>query len=204
MVVDVQPRLSRQLVRRARTEDARRRRDTSPGFTHPKARLDEEGRFSLTPEQLAFQMGQRAAGKTVVDAGCGCGGNTIGFARGGAEVTAIELDPQRAQLARHNIEVYGVTARVITGDLHAHLPQLKADILFVDPPWGPHYDRICCVADDFPQLRVALAHRANFGALWFKLPPSFDPTSLPGCKPAAAFGHAGGDRQRVKFVLVRL
>ena len=44
----------------------------------------------------------------MIDAGCGAGGNAIGFARGGARVTAIEQDVQRLAMARHNAEVYGV------------------------------------------------------------------------------------------------
>ena len=55
------PGLPRALVRAARTDDARRRRDTTPGFARPGARLDAEGRWSLTPETLALAMGRRAA-----------------------------------------------------------------------------------------------------------------------------------------------
>ena len=54
---EVEPELRRPLVRRARTEDARRRRETSPGFERRGVRLDEEGRWSLTPERLALGLG---------------------------------------------------------------------------------------------------------------------------------------------------
>ena len=104
--------------------------------------MDREGRVSLTPEALAVSM---AAGVdvTVVDAGCGVGGNTIAFARAGARVIAIEQDPGRLDMARHNASLYGVADRVewIAGDATQLVPTLSADLLFVDPPWGEGYDR---------------------------------------------------------------
>src|SRR5262245_46776045 len=53
---DIDPPLPRSAVRRARTEDARRRRSTTPGFTRSGTRDDEEGRMSLTPEPLAMRI----------------------------------------------------------------------------------------------------------------------------------------------------
>ena len=53
LVVDVVPALKRPAVRDARTEDARRRRDTTPGFLRKGTHLDPEGKMSLTAEALA-------------------------------------------------------------------------------------------------------------------------------------------------------
>jgi len=192
-------------VRAARTTDARRRREASAGFTRPGARLDAEGKVSLTPEALALALGERARGRSVVDAGCGAGGNTIGFARAGCTVTAIERDAARLADARHNVALYGVGDRVRfrRGEVGAILPELSADILFVDPPWGVAWDRARVGRADLPLLEVALA-APGFTEVWAKLPPSFDVRELPGAVPEAIYGVAAGDSRRVKFVFVRV
>src|SRR5688500_12753574 len=110
--VDVTPPLPRAAVRAARLVDAKRRRDTTPGFTRAGTQLDEEGRYSLTPEIIALEMAERVHGKHVVDLGAGAGGNAIGFARAGCTVTAIEQDAKRLALARHNARCYGVESQI--------------------------------------------------------------------------------------------
>jgi SAM-dependent methyltransferase len=203
--VTVTPPLGRPAVRAARTTDARRRRDTSPGFTRPGAQLDEEGRYSLTPEALALALGQRAAGRTVVDAGCGAGGNAIGFARAGCQVVAIERDAGRLAAARHNARLHGVEDRIRfqTGDAARLLPGLRADLLFLDPPWGVEWNRLHTPLDALPALPPLLAVSKHFPEVWVKLPPSFDVSTLPAARPEAWYGTAKGDERRVKFLLLR-
>ena len=172
-------------MRAARTRDARRRRDTTPGFTRPGTRLDDQGRISLTPEILALRIGERARGLRVLDAMCGCGGNAIGFARAGCEVIAVDVHPGRVELARHNAKVYGVADRIDfrVGDARAY--QEEGDLLFLDPPW-----------DDLDLLE-AFSRRP----CWIKTPPSFPVPE--GFQAEAWFGEAPGDYQRVKFLLLR-
>jgi SAM-dependent methyltransferase len=205
IVVEVEPPLARMDVRRARTAEARRRRSRSPGFTRAGAQLDEEARWSLTPEALALALGERAAGLSVLDAGCGAGGNAIGFARAGCTVTAIESDLDRLRMARHNAGLYGVEHRItfVHGDA-CELAALPADLLFVDPPWGRGYDKNRLALADLPLLVALLAQRARFERIWIKVPPSFDPSDIAGARPEAWFGAATGDAQRVKFVLLEL
>jgi SAM-dependent methyltransferase len=210
--VDAAPPLPRPAVRAARTEDARRRRDATPGFLRPGARLDEEGRVSLTPEALALDLGRRAAARlgrdaTVLDAGCGCGGNALGFARAGLRVIAVERDPERARMARHNASLYGVAdrVRVEADDAVDAVGRRDADLLFVDPPWGVDWDRRRTPLDALPELaRLLAAADDRFAQTWLKLPPSFDPATLPWpAEVEAVFGQAAGDARRVKFVLAR-
>lgn len=203
IVVDVAPPLGRTSVREGRTRDARARRDTTPGFTRPGVRLDDEGRWSLTPEDLALWMGRAAKGRDVVDWGCGVGGNTIGFARAGSRVVAVERDAGRLEMARHNARIYGVTSKIEFR--RADTPP-DGDLWFVDPPWGTDWDRDRTVADAFPLLVDALA-RLTAGRcreVWAKLPPSFDPSTVPDAVPTAVFGHRLGDAHRVKFVWLRI
>lgn len=203
--VQVQPLLSRSAVRAARTADARRRREVTPGFADQRARWDEEGRFSLTPDVLALWMGQAAQKRRVVDACCGVGGNTIGFARAGCEVVAIERDPRRLALAKHNAAVYGVQDRVrfLLGDACTLLPALKTELVFLDPPWGGAFDRVRMELKDLPLLMPLLAAVQHVPEVWLKLPPSFDCRQLPWARPMAVFGRAAGDYRRVKFLWLR-
>lgn len=204
--VEIEPPLSRTVVRAARTEEAKRYRAGSVGFARSGTRLDAEGRRSLTPEAIALELGQRARGARVVDACAGAGGNAIGFARAGCEVIAVELDAARLVLARHNARVYGVQHRIrfVHADARDVLSSLSAELLFVDPPWGASYDKTRVVATDLPLLGELIAHADRFAACWLKLPPSFDPASVPGARPSAWFGCGQGDARRVKLVLLEL
>jgi hypothetical protein len=206
LIVTCTPSLTRSEVRAARLRDARARRDTTPGFTRPSARATGEGRYSLTPEPLALALGRLAGGRSVVDACCGSGGNAIGFARAGSRVIAIERDPARLAEARHNAGVYGVSSQIefVHGDALQLVPAHEAAILFVDPPWGEQYDKRASTLDDFPLLSALLAARlGSYRELWLKLPASFATASVAGATPSAWFGEAEGDRQRVKFLLLR-
>jgi SAM-dependent methyltransferase len=206
LAVEVQPGLERRRVRAARAEDARRRRDTSAGFSRPGVELDAEARISLTPEALALELGERAAGRDVVDACAGAGGNAIGFARAGSRVLAIERDATRLRMARHNARIYGVADRIEwhCGDALQRLPELSGELLFVDPPWGEHRDRESVGVADLAPLGGILAIRQRFARTWLKVPASFDVSSLPGATARAVFGVAAGDARRVKFLILEL
>jgi predicted RNA methylase len=142
----------------------------------------------------------------VLDAACGAGGNAIGFARAGCRVTAIERDAARLEMARANARVYGVQDRIrfVAGDAQQLVPELPADLLFVDPPWGERYDKRCVRLADLPLLAALLELPRRPARLWAKVPPSFDPGSLPGCRARAVFGVGEGDARRVKFLLLDL
>lgn len=106
-------------------------------------RMDAEGWYSATPESVAALQAARAApGDLVVDAFAGCGGNSIQFAARGCYVVAVEIDPRKVELAAHNARVYGVEDRIefVVGDFFRLAPSLKADLVFLSPPWGgPSY-----------------------------------------------------------------
>ena len=198
------PKLPRAAVRGARLEDARRRRTTSPGFARRGARLDAEGKWSLTPERLALDVGARAKKQSVVDATCGCGGNAIGFARAGCAVLAVDVDRHRLDLARHNAKLYGVDITFACGDATKLPEDRSADVLFVDPPWGVDWNKTATPLSALPLLEdlLALARRRSFRRVLAKVPPSFDPATVPGAAAEAIFGHEAGDYRRVKFVLL--
>ncbi|XP_033738758.1 trimethylguanosine synthase-like [Pecten maximus] len=105
-------------------------------------KLDREGWFSVTPEKIAEHIADRCRCDVIVDAFCGAGGNAIQFAFTCERVIAVDIDPEKIACARHNASVYGVEDRIefITGDFLKVAPQLRADVVFLSPPWGgPDY-----------------------------------------------------------------
>jgi trimethylguanosine synthase len=106
--------------------------------------LDHEGWFSVTPQAIAEHVAQRCRCNIIVDPFAGCGGNVIQLAQTCNQVIAIDIDPEKIRLARHNARIYGVEHRIewIVGDSLQILPTLKADVVFLSPPWGgPAYER---------------------------------------------------------------
>jgi ubiquinone/menaquinone biosynthesis C-methylase UbiE len=58
----------------------------------------------------------RARGLDVLDVGSGQGIDLIGFARGGARVTGIDLTPRHVELARAHLTALGLDGAVVNGD----------------------------------------------------------------------------------------
>ncbi|XP_041483651.1 trimethylguanosine synthase-like [Lytechinus variegatus] len=105
-------------------------------------KLDAEGWYSVTPERIAEHQAERCRCDLIVDAFCGAGGNAIQFAFTCERVIAVDIDPAKIELARHNAAVYGVEDRIdfIVGDFFKVADDLKADVVFLSPPWGgPKY-----------------------------------------------------------------
>ncbi|KAI9251810.1 RNA cap guanine-N2 methyltransferase-domain-containing protein [Phascolomyces articulosus] len=106
--------------------------------------MDREGWFSVTPEKIAKHIAERCRSNVIIDAFSGCGGNAIQFALTCERVIAIDIDPVKLHCARHNARIYGVEDRIefIQGDFFKLAPTLKANVVFLSPPWGgPSYQQ---------------------------------------------------------------
>jgi hypothetical protein len=133
-------------LRPRRSAAAWRIRDRDPtrlfSRWHEGVQLDDEARASLTPEATALATARRMGANTVVDAFCGAGGNAIAFARMPwcERVVAVDHDPVRLAMARHNAGLYGVQDRIrfVQGDFLALASELSHDApgCFLDPPWA--------------------------------------------------------------------
>ncbi|KAK3870974.1 hypothetical protein Pcinc_023847 [Petrolisthes cinctipes] len=101
-------------------------------------KLDNDSWWSVTPEVIALHQASRCQSDVVVDAFCGAGGNAIQLARTCSQVIAIDIDPMKIALARHNAEIYKVSHKIqfLIGDFFQLAPSLKADTLLLSPPWG--------------------------------------------------------------------
>lgn len=76
-----------------------------------RIKLEDVERFSL--EYWDFNG---YAGKKVLDIGCGPGWITTRYARGGAEVTAVDLTPKAVELTKSHLEALGLNAEVREGN----------------------------------------------------------------------------------------
>jgi trimethylguanosine synthase len=77
--------------------------------------LDEEGWYSVTPEQIADHVASRlvdlcqGSNIVVLDAFCGCGGNAIAFAKQpNVSVIAVDTDRSKLRRAAHNAQIYNI------------------------------------------------------------------------------------------------
>ncbi|XP_057986863.1 uncharacterized protein LOC110643631 isoform X1 [Hevea brasiliensis] len=107
--------------------------------------MDEEGWFSVTPEPIARHHALRCDSDIIIDCFAGVGGNAIQFAQRCKHVTAIDVDPKKIDYAYHNAAIYGVRDQIdfIKGDFFVLAPKLKADTVFLSPPWGgPDYAKV--------------------------------------------------------------
>ncbi|KAF9793937.1 hypothetical protein SFRURICE_016913 [Spodoptera frugiperda] len=94
----------------------------------------------VTPEVVAWKY----QCNVFLDAFCGAGGNTIQFARTCNRVVAIDIEPNKIAMTKHNATIYGVHEKIefITGDFFELAPRLKAGMVFLTPPWGgPSYSK---------------------------------------------------------------
>ncbi|PVV00893.1 hypothetical protein BB560_004711, partial [Smittium megazygosporum] len=100
--------------------------------------LDTESWFSVTPEPIASHVAKRFRGKVILDPFCGSGGNAIQFALNSNFVIAIDIDPVKIKIAQNNARIYNVENRIefINGDFTKLAKHLKADIIYLSPPWG--------------------------------------------------------------------
>ena len=106
-------------------------------------KIDSVGWYSVTPELIAQHHAVKCNKyDTVIDACAGVGGNTIQFALHCKHVIAIDIDPIRLSLCKHNSMIYNVHEKItfILGDYMKLANTLHGDVVFLSPPWGgPQY-----------------------------------------------------------------
>lgn len=77
------------------------------------------GHHATTTLCLELLGGLDLSGATVADIGCGTGVLAIGAARLGAEVTAVDIDPDAVEVTRENAARNGVEVRTAVGSVDA-------------------------------------------------------------------------------------
>lgn len=100
--------------------------------------FDRDGLEMASHERLAAYHASRfPEGAKIVEIGCGIGADTIALSRRGS-VLAFESDPDRAELARHNLMVHGVVGTIRS---EPWTPTVVADYVFADPSRRAHGKR---------------------------------------------------------------
>lgn len=80
----------------------------------------------------AARLAAGMPGASVVDLGCGIGGDLISAARAGLRVTGVERDPETAATARANLAALGLAGDVLVGDAES-TDLTPYDVVFADP-----------------------------------------------------------------------
>ncbi len=153
------------------------------------AKLGEAARLMFfTPDALEQSTRARVAahraarlaaaipGGSVVDLGCGIGGDLVAFARAGLIAAGVELDPVRAAMARANLDALGLPGAVQTGDATALDPR-GFDAAFADPARRSGRGRVFDVdgwTPPWPWVLDLLARRALV-----KVAPGIDHDLVP-------------------------
>lgn len=79
----------------------------------------------LLIESLDVRPGER-----ILEVGCGSGVVSIHCARNGCDVTAVDINPRAAELARRNAESNGVRMEILESDVYSHVEGRFDTILF--------------------------------------------------------------------------
>ena len=98
--------------------------------------LTDDGISQATRPEVAryranFIANKFGANAHVLDLTCGLGFDSREFARAGLRVTSIEIDPEVAEYAKHNLEHLGV--EVHCADANEFVIPNDVDVVFVDP-----------------------------------------------------------------------
>ncbi|MBB6628807.1 methyltransferase domain-containing protein [Nocardioides sp. KIGAM211] len=92
--------------------------------------LEQATRLPVARHRAARTAASSAA--TVVDLGCGVGGDLVAFAEAGLTIAGVDLDPVRVAVAEANLAALGLEGAVIVADATA-LDTSPFDVAFADP-----------------------------------------------------------------------
>jgi SAM-dependent methyltransferase len=135
--------------------ELRRRATAKFGDDAARMYFTPEALEQATPRAVAELRARRlaaSAGSSLVDLGCGVGSDLVAAARAGLDVTGVEHDPVRAELARANLAALELPGRVVVG--RAEDTDLsKFDLAFADPARRDQRGRVFDPAAYSPPFR---------------------------------------------------
>lgn len=104
--------------------------DLAPRMFFTPDALEQSTRFRVAEHRAARLAAARPA--SVIDLGCGIGGDLLAFARAGLTAAGVDLDPLRVALAQANLEALGLPGAVQVADATA-LDVSGFGAVFADP-----------------------------------------------------------------------
>jgi SAM-dependent methyltransferase len=124
-------------------------------------------------------------GQDVVDGCCGIGADSLAFARGGASVLGLDIDPLRVEIARLNAAALGLITRFEVADVSEGLP--PCNFAFFDPARRDDAgNRIFDVEQYQPPLSIVKGWRVD--SIQVKLSPGVDVSQLRDYLPPVRHG----------------
>lgn len=164
------------------------------------AALEQATAYPIAAHHAAY-IHQHAASGTVLDLGCGIGGDTLALAEHGP-VIAYEIDPLRLRLAEANVRAMGLDARVTfqladwTSVLAAgELPDAAA--AFADPARRVGEQRIFRLDQIQPPISALLRLQAQIPSVGVKIMPGVDKTEIPPECGVEFISHEGVCKEAV-------
>ena len=149
----------------------------------------------------ANHLHQHAPAGTVLELGCGIGGDTLALAAQ-RSVIAYEIDPLRLQIAEANVQALGLDARVTfrqadwTAELDAgRLPDAAA--AFADPARRIGEQRIFRLDQIQPPISALLQLQAQVPNVGVKIMPGVDKTEIPPHCGVEFISHEGVCKEAV-------
>jgi len=154
-----------------------------------------------THEEVArFHAAKFPAGERVVDLTCGIGSDLIALARRGPAF-GVDLDSERLELARHNLEAYGLRAELEEADALDTARRRDGDYYIADPSRRLGGRRILD-PNAFSPDPAALARALRGSQLsLIKLSPMLPDDYLQGLGPGLEFVSFGGECREALVLL---
>ncbi len=128
----------------------------------------------------------------LLDLGCGIGGDTIGLAGEGRDVTGVDLNLLHLALAWHNLAAYGLKADFVSADL-TQLTLPTADAAFFDPGRRVDGRRKFSVHQYQPSLGIIRSWLPSLKALGVKISPGVDLSEIAEYDCEVEFISLNGD-----------
>jgi len=142
---------------------------------------DAHGLRFATPEIVAQYRARRLKTDVIADISCGIGGQTIFFAKECKKVYAIDIDPEKIELAKINCALYEVdNVEFIVGDALSEdvINQIgDADIIFSDPA-RPSFEDMRSLANLTPSIDDVMQAYTMTKNFAFEVPPQLTPERI--------------------------
>ncbi len=147
-------------------------------------KYDTEGLWSISLPNDAHKisliiLSNYGSNLSIFDGTAGIGGNVISFAKFFNNVYAIELDKNRFEILKNNINIYQLNNIILINDDSNNHLYGNYDIYFFDPPWGgKDYKnkenlRLCLSNYTLNEL-INKIKNYNNKPIIFKLPNNYD------------------------------
>ena len=144
---------------------------------------DADGMRFATPERVAAYRARRLSCATLLEIGCGIGGQTIAFARTCERVMAVDIDPVKVECAKRNCRRAGVDNVeffVADGASEEFASTIEeVDYVFCDPTRAPAEPTRTLESLNPSPTRLLSLYKGVCRGLAIEAPPQLAPDRVP-------------------------